>query len=622
MITLDSLTQNTVLSIGKQLENNSTDFIFNAETWLNQFPDGIIALLIRRAEEEDFYVANTGINFVNKTVSWMITAYDTEIPGYNLAEFQLISDGAVRKSATFKIYVTTSLYTGQAPHETPAPQWVEDYLSEFTALHSGTVQAQEVASIAADRAEEARERAQEEADRAKDEADRAESAATGIIEQAEEAAERAAESAQQAQAQATIATNQANRANNYANYANNYANNASRSASSANTQANRAETYATQASSAASSSYQSASLAETAVTNATAQADRAKDEADRAKDEADRAETAACGTMILGPEEIQKIVADGKAKSTFNIGDVIYIPWTNYTPSTPVVYQFPFVVVHIGDVYDENDVLHTNALWLMAMYAEPEEIVFDAAEDTVVNLANEPNALEGWYYWGLTGTADYTALNLNVGDPIPTTYDSVHKCGINNLSVLRYGYNRWKDSAYRQWLNSMAAKNENWWTSQHFGDVAPTATYTNKPGWLFGFENRWLDVIKPVKVQTACNTVTDGGVTDVTYDRFFLPSLEQMYGVPQAPGVEGEYWEYWKEETGLDAPSNGSSGDPNDARKIPSVVNYPRGSAVSCRLRSVYRGSADYVWYVNAGGYLRAISAATAYRALPACVIY
>lgn len=328
------------------------------------------------------------------------------------------------------------------------------------------------------------------------------------------------------------------------------------------------------------------------------------------------------GTMILGPEEIQKIVADGKAKSTFNIGDVIYIPWTNYTPSTPVVYQFPFVVVHIGDVYDENDVLHTDALWLMAMYAEPEEIVFDASEDTVVNLANEPNALEGWYYWGLTGTSDYTALKLNVGDPIPTTYDSVHKCGINNLSVLRYGYNRWKDSAYRQWLNSMAAKNENWWTSQHFGDVAPTATYTNKPGWLFGFENRWLDVIKPVKVQTACNTVTDGGVTDVTYDRFFLPSLEQMYGVPQAPGVEGEYWEYWKEETGLDAPSNGSSGDPNDARKIPSVVNYPRGSAVSCRVRSANRGAASNVWTAATGGYLASNYANNAYRALPACVIY
>lgn len=331
---------------------------------------------------------------------------------------------------------------------------------------------------------------------------------------------------------------------------------------------------------------------------------------------------AAGGTMILGPEEIQKLVADGKAKSTFNIGDVIYIPWTNYTPSTPVVYQFPFVVVHIGDVYDQNDVVHHDALWLMAMYAEPEEIVFDAAEDTVVDLSTESNALEGWYYWGLTGT-DYTELQLSTGDAIPTTYDSVHKCAINNLSVLRYGYNRWRDSAYRQWLNSDAAKNANWWTSQHEGDIAPTNTYTNKPGWLYGFENRWLDVIKPVKVQTACNTVTDGGVTDVTYDRFFLPSLEQMYGNPLAAGVEGDYWEYWKEETGLDAPSNGSSNDTNEARKIPSVVNYPRGSAVPCRLRSASRGSGYSVWSVSTGGYLSYGTAAYgAFRSLPACVIY
>ena len=331
---------------------------------------------------------------------------------------------------------------------------------------------------------------------------------------------------------------------------------------------------------------------------------------------------AAGGTMILGPEEIQKLVADGKAKSAFNIGDVIYIPWTNYTPSTPVVYQFPFVVVHIGDVYDQNNVLHHDALWLMAMYAEPEEIVFDAAEDTVVDLSTEPNALEGWYYWGLTGT-DYTELQLSTGDAIPTTYDSVHKCAINNLGVLSYGYNRWRDSAYRQWLNSDAAKNANWWTSQHEGDIAPTSTYTNKPGWLYGFENRWLDVIKPVKVQTACNTVTDGGVTDITYDRFFLPSLEQMYGNPQAAGVEGDYWEYWKEETGLDAPSNGSSSDTNEARKIPSVVNYPRGSAMYCRLRSAARGYGYGVWGVYSGGSLNyGSSAYYAYRSLPACVIY
>lgn len=334
------------------------------------------------------------------------------------------------------------------------------------------------------------------------------------------------------------------------------------------------------------------------------------------------ADQAGGGGDVIQPEKIQAIVAAGKARDYFNIGDVIYIPWTNYTPSTPIVYQFPFVVVHIGDVYDDQDVKHENALWLMAMYAEPEEVVFDAAEDWVVNLTEEPNALAGWYYWGLTGT-DYTALNLSAGDAIPTTYDSVHKCVFNQLNTLRYGYNRWSKSAYRQWLNSAAAKNDNWWTSQHDGDVAPTTTYTNKPGWLFGFEDRWLDIIKPVKVQTACNTVTDGGVTDVTYDRFFLPSLEQMYGSPQAAGVEGDYWEYWKEETGLDAPSNGSSSDTNDARKIPSVVNYPRGSAVYVRLRSASRSFSHYVWVGYVAGYLYYGGfASSAYRALPACVIY
>lgn len=328
------------------------------------------------------------------------------------------------------------------------------------------------------------------------------------------------------------------------------------------------------------------------------------------------------GGDVIQPDKIQAIVAAGKAREYFDIGDVIYIPWTNYKPSTPIVYQFPFVVVHIGDAYDQNDVKHEDALWLMAMYAEPEEMQFDAAEDWTVDLSEEPNALAGWYYWGLTGTDQYTALELAEGAAIPTSYDSVHKCAINNLGVLRYGYNRWRYSAYRQWLNSDAAKNANWWTEQHEGDNAPTTTYTNKPGWLYGFEKRWLDVIKPVKVQTAANTATDGGVTDVTYDRFFLPSLEQMYGSPQAAGVEGEYWEYWKEETGLEAPSNGSSSDTNDSRKIPSVVNYPKGSAVYCRLRSAYRGHGNYVWVVNTAGYLSSSGAANSYRGLPACVIY
>ena len=323
---------------------------------------------------------------------------------------------------------------------------------------------------------------------------------------------------------------------------------------------------------------------------------------------------------IKSPADLKQIVAAGDAAKHFGIGDIIYIPWTNFTPSTPAPYDLPFVVVDIADVYDEHDELHKDALWLMLMYAEPEEIPFDAAEDYTVNLSTEPNALAGWYYFGVSGTT-YTKLDLSTGDAIPTTYDSVHKCPINDISVLRYGYNRWRDSAYRQWLNSLAAKNANWWTAQHEHDVAPASTYTNKPGWLYGFGQDWLDIIKPVRVQTATNTVTDGGVTDVTYDRFFLPSLEQLYGAPQAEGVEGHYWPYWKQVTGLESPSNGSADNPNDARKVPSVAA-PKGAAVYWRTRSAYRGNGTYVWYGSTAGYLSYGTAYNAYRCLPACVIY
>ena len=325
------------------------------------------------------------------------------------------------------------------------------------------------------------------------------------------------------------------------------------------------------------------------------------------------------GYDIDSPAALKELVKSGQIAKWLNIGDVIFIPWTDNSPATPVTYQYPFVVAHIGDVYDANDVKHENALWLMAMYATPNEIAFDAAENTTVDLTQEPNALDGWYYWGVTGST-YTKLTVQTGDALPTTYDSIRKCGINHVDVLKNGYNRWKDSAYRQWLNSDAAKNEGWWTAQHLGDLPLAATQTNYPGWLDGFTQEWRDIFAPVKVQTSCNTVTDRGVTDVTYDTFFLPSLEQMYGVPQAAGVEGDYWEYWKNETGYTEPTNGSSSAPNDARKIPSVKN-PTGSAVSVRLRSAARGLSASVWYVYAGGYLYNSNAYYAYRALPACVI-
>ena len=114
---------------------------------------------------------------------------------------------------------------------------------------------------------------------------------------------------------------------------------------------------------------------------------------------------------------------------------------------------------------------------------------------------------------------------------------------------------------------------------------------------------------------TSCNTVTDGGVTDITYDRFFLPSIEEMYGVPQIADVEGPYFPYWKTKTGWEAPNNAAI----SGRIIYALEN--QSSAQYCRLRSASRGNSYNAWYVNTTGNLSFGSASSASRCAPACVI-
>lgn len=316
------------------------------------------------------------------------------------------------------------------------------------------------------------------------------------------------------------------------------------------------------------------------------------------------------------PQQIQMIAASGHADEYFSIGDIIYMHWVDKSPATPVEYDVPVVVTHFGDVYDENDVLHKNAMWLMWMYATPQATPFDAPETIV---ATEATFQEGYYYYIKNGS-DWVEQQVTYGDPIPTGTTYYHHVRSGMAGRIRYGSNDYTESAFRQWLNSDGGKGE-WWTPQHDSDVAPS-TATSLPGFLTGFDQDWLDVFKPIKIQTAMNTVCDGGVTKTTYDKFFLPSLEQMYGSPQASGVEGDYWEYWKEVTGLNSPSNGSSSNTNEARKIPAI-SAPTGAAVYCRLRSAYRSGTSYAWLVNSAGYLNGYGYAySSSRAQPACVIY
>ena len=120
------------------------------------------------------------------------------------------------------------------------------------------------------------------------------------------------------------------------------------------------------------------------------------------------------------PAQIQEIAKDGTAADYFAPGDIIVIPWTDNTPATPVTYQYPFVVTHIGDVIDDQDAVHHNAIYLMAMYATPQTIQFDHPEAII---ATEETFQADTYYYIKNGD-DWVEQTVEVGAAIPsgTTY--------------------------------------------------------------------------------------------------------------------------------------------------------------------------------------------------------
>lgn len=371
--------------------------------------------------------------------------------------------------------------------------------------------------------------------------------------------------------------------------------------------------------------------------------------------------------------EIHEIVRAGEAANAFSIGDQIMLKWNDGTTE----HVLPWDIVRFGDVELQDGEI-VPGMYIQSHYAM-QGVQFDASEAIYVAEAALPagtynftigtnwgtHCVAGktyqftttaeipaggqvmvsgnneFYTWGApdyaptlwkvhtyASNAATTPLEQNLavtegsGGTSLGTLTSTAKyaaSGINNLQRAAYGYNRWAQSANRQYYNSDAAVGA-WWTPQNPFDRAPKQLSSVR-GFKAGFEEEFLNIIKPVKTVTALNTVSDVdiGATETTYDTFFLPSLEQEYIVPQLSGQEGVYWEYWKQRLGLTTPQGWY-----DTYKTAAHIRYAydaKTSAQYCRLRSVYRGYASTVWHVNTSGYANGDYATYAYRGCPACVI-
>lgn len=209
-------------------------------------------------------------------------------------------------------------------------------------------------------------------------------------------------------------------------------------------------------------------------------------------------------------------------------------------------------------------------------------------------------------------TPIFSATGTNLG----TMKSNSRNGNLNSCQEMAYGWNRWKTSALRQYLNSSATKG-NWWVAQDGWDIAPDQL-KDKDGFLCGMPEALLDAIKPTKIVTYPNTINDdtaGNTPDVTYDKIFLPALEQIYVNPQKKG-EGDAWEYWKRVAGTSTPLA-------QWGTYPQMITYAvenHTSAQNVRLRSANRDNANNTWNVNSSGNVNNNNASNANRFSPDCI--
>ena len=379
------------------------------------------------------------------------------------------------------------------------------------------------------------------------------------------------------------------------------------------------------------------------------------------------------GQVYTSWGQIQEVVKRGLAQQYFKIGDQLEVNWQK----GETVHKLPFDVVSFDPVLKSGSSDPVPGLWLQSHYAmdgaqfgasraayycqealAAGTYIFEitttwsqavagkyqftttqeipAGGQIVIGRNNDfytwaapDTAPSAWKVHTFSTVGSTTALETNLEVTTVSegtalfTLSSAAKYNANgegNLQSCGYGYNRWAFSSMRKWLNSDAVAGQ-WWAASDNAD-RPAQQLATLDGFMKGFESDFLSVLGKVKVTTALNTTSDSeiGASEVTYDTFFLPSLEQEYIVPQASGVEGAYWPYWKERLGLNSPQAQYS-DGANVNHIRYAYD-ARTSAQTCRLRSAFRGGAYYAWVVGASGSAYGSGvAASALRGGPACVI-
>ena len=355
-------------------------------------------------------------------------------------------------------------------------------------------------------------------------------------------------------------------------------------------------------------------------------------------------------------QKVRTLIANGVGESTFAIGTQLIEKWTDTADSKE--YDMPWQVNHFEDVTLEDGEV-VPGMWLQTHYTLPFGIQFShqraflACPDGLSAGTYNFNFAKAWgnnvkpginyqftltkpverggrlagcygapdqspsswkvYSYGKDGITLNETVNVTVGSGgtnLGTIQHDSRSGNLNSVQEMAYGWNRWKTSALRQYLNSSKPKGQ-WWTTQDQWDICPDQL-ASKDGFLCGMPEGMLNCLKKVKVVTYANTVNDEGAEDITYDYVTLPSLSQMFIKPQTSG-EGDVHTYWKRRSGRTTPYEWYTNYPNMVEY--SVAN--KTSPQNVRLRSADQDGACITWGVYASGNVNNYYASFAYAFAP-----
>ena len=178
-------------------------------------------------------------------------------------------------------------------------------------------------------------------------------------------------------------------------------------------------------------------------------------------------------------------------------------------------------------------------------------------------------------YSGASSTTQIEQVSVTEGSSGTSlgTADST-STNVNDVRKLRFGSNKYSESAIRQFLNSSAAAGSVWTSKNNF-DRPPTWN-SSTAGFMNGLDSDFLAVVGIANKVTAISTPNGGGSVTLN-DKFFLLSRSEVFGGLENDINEGSPYPYYKDYSDLSAA--GTSADTNRKK-------YKGGSVQKWWLRS------------------------------------